>query len=353
MPLVIIVIGASGIIAQVILIRELLVSFQGNEFSLGFILGNWLLAEALGCYLARRIKFTIQTYNLLFLLFAFLLPILCIFAQIIRPVLAVLPGEIITFPTMFITSLLILLPVGLLHGALFTTTNTYLAATKIFNINEQKIPGYVYTLENLGTIIGGIIIYIILIPYLTSLSITLAVSILNILIILYLTRITIARTGLNKSFLILLLIVLGLLLVCSPKIEHWAISRNFPRIKTIYTTNTLYGKITVTEHEEQYTFLLDGIPSIITPYPEQTFVEDYTHFPLLIHPNPKKILIIGGGAGGILSQMLKHSIDQIYYLELDPFLIKTIKRFPTPLTVQELSDKRVTVINTDARLFLE
>ncbi|MCX8015448.1 MAG: fused MFS/spermidine synthase [candidate division WOR-3 bacterium] len=354
MPLVIIIIGASGIIAQVILIRELLVSFQGNEFSIGFIISSWLLAEALGSYLARRIKISVWFYKLLILLFAIFLPILCIGAQVIRPLFGVLPGEIVTFPIMFIASLLILLPAGFLHGALFTATNAYLLPLQISNFTEQKVPGYVYTLENIGTIIGGIIIYFLLIPYLTSLAITLLISLVNILIIIFIKQIKTTHFVLYRNFfLIFCLIILGTSLYFSSKIERWAISRNFSNFQTIYITNTIYGKITVTKHEEQYTFLLDGVPSIITPYPEQTFVEDFAHFPLLIHSQPKKVLLIGGGAGGVLSQILKHPVDQIYYLELDPFLIKTIKKFPTPLTIQELSDKRIKIINTDARFFLE
>ncbi len=48
------IMGLSGIIAQILLLRELLVSFYGNELTLGIILANWLLLEAFGFLLHRK-----------------------------------------------------------------------------------------------------------------------------------------------------------------------------------------------------------------------------------------------------------------------------------------------------------
>ena len=48
--LTILVVGSSGIVAQVMLLRELLVSFYGNELTLGLILANWVILEAFGVF---------------------------------------------------------------------------------------------------------------------------------------------------------------------------------------------------------------------------------------------------------------------------------------------------------------
>jgi spermidine synthase len=42
--------GLSGMTAQILLLRELLVSFLGNELTLGVILANWLILEAVGSF---------------------------------------------------------------------------------------------------------------------------------------------------------------------------------------------------------------------------------------------------------------------------------------------------------------
>ncbi len=44
------IMGMSGIVAQIVLLRELLVSFFGNELTLGIILANWLILEAIGSF---------------------------------------------------------------------------------------------------------------------------------------------------------------------------------------------------------------------------------------------------------------------------------------------------------------
>ena len=59
---------------------------------------------------------------------------------------------------------------------------------------------------------------------------------------------------------------------------------------------------------------------------------------MLSHPDPKEILIIGGGAGGPISEILKYSINRLDYAELDPLLIKIVKQYPTPLTQKEFGD---------------
>ena len=45
--------GFTAIAAQVILIRELLTSFSGNELAIGIFFANWLLLEALGGFCGR------------------------------------------------------------------------------------------------------------------------------------------------------------------------------------------------------------------------------------------------------------------------------------------------------------
>lgn len=346
---VIIIIGASGIIAQITLIRELLVNFQGNELSLGLILGNWLITEALGSFLFRKLKVSMKFYQIIIFLFALLFPLLVILTRLLRPILGVLPGEIITLPIMFISSFIILLPVSFLHGALFTSTASVLTSKPAPIINYKKVAGNIYTIENIGTVIGGLITYFLLIPFLNSLQIACLVAVINSLAIIALYH---QQKKLNILYS-MSIILFAVLFISSSLVEHWTLNKNYPKYNVLASTNTIYNNITVTKREEQYTFLLNGVPTIITPYPDQSFVEDFVHFPMLSHPNPKKILLISGGIGGVLHQMLKYPLQEIDYLELDPNLIKTVKKYPTPLTIQELTDSRVKVINTDARLYIE
>ena len=88
--------------------------------------------------------------------------------------------------------------------------------------------------------------------------------------------------------------------------------------------------------------------------PDLAFIEDFVHLPLLAHPEPEKLLILSGGAGGIINEAFKHpSIETIEYAELDPLLLDLLRKFPTPLTESELNDSRVKITYADGLLFLK
>jgi spermidine synthase len=68
---------------------------------------------------------------------------------------------------------------------------------------------------------------------------------------------------------------------------------------------------------------------------------------------PRDILIIGGGAGGLIYEVLKHPEVKIDYTELDPGIIDALRRYPDQLTTRELNSPRLTLIKTDGRFFLQ
>ncbi len=117
--------------------------------------------------------------------------------------------------------------------------------------------------------------------------------------------------------------------------------------------NSFYQNIAVVRNEGQYTFFADGVPLVITPVPDIGYVEEFVHFPLLAHPAPKTVLVLGGGAGGVITEILKYrTVQRIDYVESDPALLKAIADFPTPLTTAELRNPLVHLHHGDPRLFL-
>jgi spermidine synthase len=48
------------------------------------------------------------------------------------------------------------------------------------------------------------------------------------------------------------------------------------------------------------------------------YQEMITHLPLASHPNPKKVLVIGGGDGGVVREVLKHNtVEQVVLCDID------------------------------------
>jgi spermidine synthase len=54
--------GFSGLVAEILLLRELLIVFSGNELCIGIILANWLILEAFGCFFLGR-KLNVRSFS--------------------------------------------------------------------------------------------------------------------------------------------------------------------------------------------------------------------------------------------------------------------------------------------------
>lgn len=343
----ILVIGLSGIVAQVIILRELLINFYGNELSLGIILANWMILEAQGALvfgrLIDKIKNSRAVLISLELVFCLTLILSAYLARIFKTQLNIAFGQGLGLWDIFLISFLISLPVSFTHGALFSV------ACKIF---PQKIGiGKVYTLEGIGTALGGIILTYLFIPYLNTFQIVWLICLLNLIICF-------ALLGLLKplgrywllAFAVLFLFFLSL--VKPESVQRFSVNQQWQNNKVLDYRNSVYGNIAVIQKEEQLTFFYDGMPTITVPCPDITFMEEFGHLPLLFQENPKDILVIGNGAGGLINEILKHPVARLDYAEIDPLLISLLKRHPSFLTARELNDKRVKVFNLDGRLLL-
>jgi len=98
--------------------------------------------------------------------------------------------------------------------------------------------------------------------------------------------------------------------------------------------------------------ILDGIFQLTTR-DEFIYHEMMAHVPLMAMKQPKHVLIIGGGDGGILREVLKHpSIEQATLVEIDQEVIDTsIKYFPE-VGASAYKDPRTNVVITDGIKFV-
>lgn len=90
-----------------------------------------------------------------------------------------------------------------------------------------------------------------------------------------------------------------------------------PFQKLVIFDNPVFGRV----------MTLDGIVQT-TEKDEFVYHEMLAHVPLMSHPNPKRVLIIGGGDGGILREVLKHHcLEQVTMVEIDPAVIEMAKQY--------------------------
>ncbi|RLA97056.1 MAG: hypothetical protein DRG83_16520 [Deltaproteobacteria bacterium] len=356
----ILIMGFSGLVAQMLLLRELLIVFSGNELSIGIILANWLILEAFGCFFigkkAESNKKELETFAVITIFFSLSLPTAVYFTRILKRIIGISIGESVGFLPILYSSFLILLPTSVFHGALFPLCCKLYSR---FFANGPSSIGKVYVYETVGTILGGVVWTYLLIPYLHAFQIAVALAALNVLVLIVLLahywklgmlqKITVAISSLLLLFSGCLLFAGG-----ADKLHQLSIKAQWKDHDVVHYQNSIYGNICVVKSGEQYIFFSDGIPELITPIPDIGFVEKFVHLPLLAHPNPKRLLVLSGGAGGVINEILKHpSAKMIVYAELDPLFLELIRKFPTPLTEYELTHRKVKVKHMDGRLFLK
>jgi len=353
--------GLSSITAQIVLLRELLVSFLGNELTLGVILASWLILVAVGSFLigksVEKVERKLEVFVVFQLVFSVAFPSAIFLCRIFKNFLLATPGEVLGFLPIFYSSLLILLPVTIPYGILFTY------GCKLYDLHAKENAvsiGKVYIIETVGSMIGGLLITFFLIQYLNPFTIAFSISLLNSLMPIFLlwlkprsSRASLQKVLMIVSILFSFLFAYGLLPQTSSSIHQSTIRSQWRGLNVIHNENSIYGNITVTKRGEQYTFFADSVPSITTPVPDIASIEDFVHFPMLFHEKPESILILNGGVGGMIHEILKYPVKRLDYVELDPLLLKLVKEFPTPLTQSELSDKRVKIHYIDGRLFVQ
>ncbi|MCX7973369.1 MAG: fused MFS/spermidine synthase [Candidatus Aminicenantes bacterium] len=352
--------GASGIVAQIVLLRELLILFLGNELTIGLIFANWLLLEAFGSTfvgrLAERLKRRLEIYVFLQIFFSLFLPCSIFLTRVLKNILFATPGEGMGFIPIFSYSFIILFPISVTHGALFTF------GCKLYSQLERRPAtsiGQVYVYETIGSIVGGLLMTFFLIEYLHSFDIAFLISLLNTFISVFLIwpkgpstfpiRYIFGGFCLLGTFVFFSLLFSSL----SDKIHQSSIKLQWKGLNPVHYENSIYGNITVIQRDEQFTFFVDGVPSVTTPVPDIASIEDLVHFSMLFHGNPESVLILSGGAGGMIREILKYPVVRIDYVELDPLLLKLIIKFPTPITQTELADPRVKIHYMDGRFFIK
>jgi len=359
LKLAILIMGFGGLIAQMLLLRELLIVFSGNELSIGIILSNWVILEAFGCFFfgkkVEKSKNKFEMFIILNIIFSISLIQAIFFTRILKELIGVSVGENMNFAQMLYSSFIILLPTSFSHGALFPLScKLYSTASSVDNASSI---GNVYIYETIGTISGGVLWTYFLITYFHSFQIAAFLFISNSFANIALILIFWKEIRFKKITIIITLIPLTIstyFIIVSDKIHQFSIKTQWKNLNLVYYQNSLYGNISVVETEGQYIFFSNGIPELITPIPDIGFVEKFVHIPLFVHSQPEKLFILSGGAGGVINEVLKHpSVREIDYAELDPMFIEVMRKFSTPLTEYELNHEKVNVKSIDGRLFLK
>ncbi len=98
--------------------------------------------------------------------------------------------------------------------------------------------------------------------------------------------------------------------------------------KVLQTTSSKFQRLDIVDtYDFGRVMLLDGLV-MLTQKDEFVYHEMIANIPLFSHQNPKNILVIGGGDGGTVRELAKHSyLDSITEVEIDKMVVDAAKEF--------------------------
>lgn len=335
------ILGFTSIITQIILLRDFLSVFNGNELVTGMILANWMLLTGLGSFFGRIFEKHINNTNYIFIghLISGLLPLIISFLIYYLRFRIYPPGQIINLAGVFFNSFFLLTPYCLITGFMFP-----LLATAFSNFSNYNVINKAYAIEAFGSLVGGLIFNFVLIFVLKSY--------LSLAIVMMLNFVA-AIAGYyfsGKKILaisITVIVVLFTLILVFFDFETKCLNYIYPNQEIVHAEDTPYSKIVVTRTEDQFNFFENG--NFLFSGDNVIMNEENVHYAMVQHPLPKNVLLISGGISGTIPEILKYQIKSLDYLEQNPDLIEIGKSF----TSNVVNDPRVHIINEDARHFIK
>ncbi|RCW77468.1 polyamine aminopropyltransferase [Saliterribacillus persicus] len=132
--------------------------------------------------------------------------------------------------------------------------------------------------------------------------------------------------------------------------ENFGITAKINKIQ--HSEQTDFQKLDMVETEEWGNMLLLDDMVMTTEKDEFVYHEMVAHVPLFTHPNPKHVLVVGGGDGGVIREVLKHpSVVKATLVEIDGKVIEYSKKY-LPTIAGTLEDARVEVKVDDGFLHI-
>jgi len=122
--------------------------------------------------------------------------------------------------------------------------------------------------------------------------------------------------------------------------------------KTLFSEQTPYQKVEVLQTDTWGNLMtIDGMV-MLSEKDEFVYHEMLSHGGLFAHPNPERVLIVGGGDGGTAREVMRHnSVRQVDMVEIDEAVIRASKKFLSK--VGDWENPKLNVLITDGIEFVK
>ncbi len=326
--------GATTLIVQLVCLQELRLLFLGHELFLGLSLAAWMMWAGVGSWIARRLADGWLEWVSIAALPLFIVNVLAI--RLCKLLLGF--GMLVGLLPMVLLSTLLLAPIGCLIGIAFTLGCARAARSEGFSAGEA------YGWEAAGAAVGGALYAWVLLGrvglegMIVMLAVPLAIMVMSLVV------------APRRRLIGLAVILAGGFIALRTDVLPWARRAQWRGYALVAEQTSRYGHLLVARLGSLTTLFEDGVLS--AHFPDPSAYETLVHLPLLAHPDPRRVLIIGGAATGVLQELLKHPLTRIDDVEVDPQRLRLLEPVLSPSDRAALHDPRVQIIHGDARRWL-
>ncbi len=337
--------GVSCVMTQLVLMRELLCAFAGNELVLGVILGDWLLLMGLGAGVARvayRLGCPATAFIWGQILVAVLPPIQVFAVRALRDIVFV-RGSDVGLVGSSLGSFILLAPFCLVSGSLLPLACNLVSRESVGTQRASGL-GRVYVADSLGSVAGGALFGFVLVWWLEPFALLCVPALLN------LGCAAALAARLKQSACVVTALSLALTLgigVTLGDCDAVSTSLQYRHQEVLFRGQSPYGRLVVTRTAGQLDFVENGVPLFSTDNPEA--VEEAVHYAMAQRPDERRVLLVAGGVSGTAKEILRYGVGELTYVELDPMILTAGRRFMPEC----LSDPRIKVATTDGRRFIQ
>ncbi len=208
-----------------------------------------------------------------------------------------------------------------------------------------------------GSLVGGLLFAFFALPYFGLTYTPIALGIINFMVasllfwrfkrlICYKRTIQISFWTITACFLIFLVAVKPIVLFSEQKKY---------KDRIIYTKQTKYQKIVITQWKDKFWLFINGNEQFST-FDEEKYHEPLIHPAMSLSEQKKNILVLGGGEGLAAREILKYDdVQYITIVDIDPKMTELAQNHPviTKINKNSMVDMKVHVVNQDAFKFVE
>ncbi len=342
----ILVVALCGIAYQLIISTVSSYLLGNSVYQFSMTIGFFMFSMGVGSYLSKLLNDNlIQNFIVIEIAIAFVGGISSLLLLLAFPMVRAL-YDTVMFSLIFIIGALVGMEIPLLTGILS---------------HKKRIRDSiadVLSLDYLGALIGSIAFPLVLLPQLGLIRSSFAIGLITILTALtsiYFFRNHLKHPKILTVISLVVLILLTVFTVYGTRLSSFA-EKHLYFDQIIYKKQTQYQKIVVTKSNitDEHRLYIDG-------HIQFSSRDEYRYHESLVHPllsvpgDISNVLVLGGGDGLAVREILKHdAVELIHLVDIDPEMTKLGEHLYllSEINQNSLKDAKVTVFNEDAFTFI-